>query len=100
MNAALDRPDGLLISKNGKELIIVNNAERAEGKVISFSSSDKWESGRATDTYSTGNVFPTTATADGKKVYTLFAYLHILNSGGIKNTFTIQEVPFKNANAF
>jgi len=68
--------------------------------VISFSSNNKWETGHATDTYKTGPVFPTTATADGKKVYTLYAYLHIRAMGGIQNTFTIQEVPFKKANAF
>ena len=68
--------------------------------MISFSSQNKWESVQVTDTYKTGPVFPTTATADGKKVYTLYAYLHIRGMGGIQNTFTIQELPFKNANAF
>lgn len=100
LNAELNRPDGMLISKDGRQLIVVNNAGGAEGKIISFTSNNKWETGQATDTYNTGTVFPTTATADGKKVYTLYAYLHIRGMGGIQNTFTIQEVPFKNANAF
>ncbi len=100
LNAELNRPDGLLISKDGKQLIVVNNADGSEGKVISFSSNNKWETAHATDTYKTGPVFPTTATADGKKVYTLYAYLHLRSMGGVQNTFTIQEVPFSNAKAF
>lgn len=100
LNAELNRPDGMLISKDGKQLIVVNNAGGAEGKVISFTSNNKWETGQVTDTYVTGPVFPTTATTDGKKVYTLYAYLHLRAMGGIQNTFIIQEVPFKNANAF
>ncbi len=101
LNAGLNSPDGLIITKNAKQLVVVNNGEdpEAHGKVILFSSDDKWETGHVTDIYETGPVFPTTATTDGKKVYTLYAYLNILIAGGTQSTFTIQEVPFHHAHS-
>lgn len=96
----LKRPDGLLISQDGKRLIVVNNAGgTADGKVVSFTSNDSWLTGRATDSYSTGAVFPTTATTDGKKVYVLYAYLH-LRTQATQNTFTIHQVPVSNSQDF
>ena len=43
LNAALNRPDGLLLSKDGKQLIVVNNAGGGAGMVLSFATDDKWE---------------------------------------------------------
>ena len=100
LDTELKRPDGLLISQDGKRLIVVNNAGgTADGKVVSFTSSDNWQTGHATESYATGAVFPTTATTDGKKVYVLYAYLH-LRTQGIQSTFTIHEVPLKNSEGF
>ena len=90
-SAALNRPDGLLLSNNGKELIVVNNAGGGNGMVQLFTSTDDWESGTLSSSFSTGSVFPTTATTDGKNVYVLYAYLNQRAAG--RSQFTIQEVP-------
>jgi sugar lactone lactonase YvrE len=91
LNATLAGPDGLLLSKNGNELVVVNNAGGGNGRVILFTSKDKWNSGTATTTYETGSVFPTTATTDTKQVYVLYAYLHKIGTG--QSAFTIKPVP-------
>lgn len=43
LDAALNGPDGLLLSKDGKQLIVVNNAGGAEGNVLSFTTDNEWE---------------------------------------------------------
>jgi sugar lactone lactonase YvrE len=91
LNVPLANPDGLLLSKNGKELIVVNNAGGRNGRVISFTSKNKWESGTATNTFETGPVFPTTATTDGKSVYVLYAYLNRRATG--QADYTIKQIP-------
>ena len=91
LNATLAGPDGLLLSKNGKDLVVVNNAGGGEGKVILFSSNNKWESGTEASTFLTGPVFPTTATTDGKAVYVLYAYLNRRAVG--QSQFTIKAIP-------
>jgi hypothetical protein len=100
LNTSLMGPDGLLLSNNGKQLIVVNNAGGVmPGKVMSFNSEDKWATGTVTNTYETGAVFPTTATAYKKEVFVLYAYLNRLFSGATPVTeFTIQKVPFDNKN--
>lgn len=90
-------PDGLLLSKNGKELIVVNNAGGvAPGKVIAFSSENNWESATAGNTFTTDPVFPTTATAYKNQVFVVYAYLNRLFSGVQPpvSEFAIQKVPF------
>jgi hypothetical protein len=74
-------PNGLLLSNNGKQLIVVNNAGGMQGKVLSFESNDTWDTGKLTNTFETGEVFPTTATAYKKEVFVLYAYLNKLFSG-------------------
>jgi sugar lactone lactonase YvrE len=91
LHATLSSPDGLLLSNNGKELTVVNNAGGGEGRVMTFTSKNKWQSGMLTSSFNTGPVFPTTATTDGKNVYVLYAYLHLMATG--RSTFTIQPVP-------
>jgi sugar lactone lactonase YvrE len=98
LNALLNRPDGLLLSKDGKQLIVVNNAGGGEGKVLSFMSNNKWESGTLSSSFSTGPVFPTTATTNGKEVFVLYAYLNKRSVG--QNVFTIQEVPLNDTRPF
>jgi hypothetical protein len=100
LNTTLMGPDGLLLSNNGKQLIVVNNAGGVmPGKVLSFNSENKWESGTLTNTFETPAVFPTTATAYKKEVFVLYAYLNRLFSGAAPVTeFSIQKVPFSNEN--
>ena len=91
LNATLAGPDGLLLSQNGKELVVVNNAGGGNGRVILFKSADKWNSGAAASTFETGPVFPTTATSDGRNVFVLYAYLNRRNAG--QSEFTIKQIP-------
>jgi sugar lactone lactonase YvrE len=99
LNAPLQGPDGLLLSKDGKQLVVVNNAGgSAAGRVLTFTSQDRWESGTLSTTFATGAVFPTTAASDGKNLYVLYAYLHQTAAG--RSTFTIQEVPLQDWSPF
>lgn len=91
LNTGLNRPDGLLLSNNGKELVVVNNAGGGAGMVLSFTSNDDWATGTLSNSFSTGPVFPTTATTDGKNVFVLYAYLHLQATG--RSEFSIQQVP-------
>lgn len=97
LDAALAGPDGLLLSQDGKQLVVVNNGG-GPGKVLSFISNDAWQTGTLSTTYVTGTVFPTTATSDGKRVFVLYAYLHLLQSG--RDNFTIQEVQLERPTSF
>ena len=100
LNAAIF-PDGLLLSKNGKELLIVNNTGGTpDDSVLSFITDDQWESGMLTNSFSTGPVFPTTLTSDGKSVYVLYSHLDKFLSGNSHDSFTIQKVPFENKYSF
>lgn len=99
LDAPLAGPDGLLLSKNGKQLIVVNNAGGAPtGRVISFESGNKWQSATATSTFVTGPVFPTTATSDGKNIYVLYAYLHLRGVG--QSEYTIKKLPITGNDPF
>ena len=99
LDAALQSPDGLLLSKDGKQLVVVSNAGgSAAGRVQTFTSQDGWESGTLSTTFSTGAVFPSTATSDGKNIYVLYAYLHQRMIG--RSQFTIQQVPLEQWSPF
>lgn len=91
LDETLAGPDGLLLSKNGKELVVVNNAGGGNGRVILFTSDNKWSTGTAITSYETGPVFPTTATTDGKQVYVLYAYLNRRGVG--QSEYTIKAIP-------
>jgi sugar lactone lactonase YvrE len=91
LNAPLSGPDGLLLSKNGKELVVVNNAGGGNGYVSLFRSDDQWKTGTLASKFETGSVFPTTATTDGKSVFVLYAYLNRRAQG--QSAFTIKQVP-------
>ena len=93
LDASLNRPDGLLLSNNGKELVVVNNAGgSSDGKILLFKSNDQFESATVSGSFATGAVFPTTATTDGKNIYVLYAYLHKRMTG--QSVFTVQRLPF------
>ncbi len=98
---AMISPDGLLLSKDGKQLIVVHNTGGTpDDKVLSFISNDAWKSGSLSTSFNTGAVFPTTATSDGKHVYVLYSHLDKLLTGQNQDTFTIQEVPLKEKSPF
>lgn len=95
LDASIVSPDGLLLSKNGKQLIIVNNTAIEPGsKVMSFETKNNWTDGSNTHTFETGVVYPTTLTSDGKTEYVLYSYLHLLFGGQQQEIFTIQPLPF------
>ena len=95
LDAPLQNPDGLLLSKDGKQLVVVNNAGgQASARVLSFRSDDKWMTGTLTESFGTGAVFPTTATAYKGEIYVHYSYLNKL-FGGVnppQSVFTIQQV--------
>jgi hypothetical protein len=100
-NTPIVSPDGLLLSKNGKELIVVNNTAGFPGsKVMSFTSNNSWSTAAGIESFSTGDVYPTTVTSDGKTEYVLYSYIHLLMGGQSRETFTIQPLPFNSNNPF
>lgn len=103
LTAALIAPDGLLLSKDGQQLIVVNNAGgQAPGKVVSFTSNDTWATGMAKETFMTEPIFPTTATGHQREVFVLYAHLNKLFSGTQPpvSKFTIRKVPFEGNQLF
>lgn len=100
LDAAI-HPDGLLLSKDGKQLVLVDNTGgTTNDKVLSFISDDQWKSGSLSTSYNTGAVFPTTATSDGRRVFVLYAQLNKLLENQEQETFTIQEVRLKKKGMF
>jgi hypothetical protein len=94
-------PDGLLLSKNSKELIIVNNTAQFPGsKVMSFETNNNWATAASTEEFATGIVYPTTVTSDGKTEWVLYSYIHLLFGNVYRETFTIQPLPFTGNNPF
>ncbi len=94
-------PDGLLLSKNSKELIIVNNTVQFPGsKVISFETKNNWASAAGNEPFETGIVYPTTLTSDGKTNWVLYSYIHLLFGNVYHETFTIQPLPSSGKNPF
>jgi sugar lactone lactonase YvrE len=104
INAQLMGPDGLLLSKDGKQLIVVDNGGgQAPDKIYSFSSDDNWATGTLTETFTTPEpVFATTATGYGKDVFVLYAHLHKLLGGADppQSNYTIRKMPFSHNRAF
>jgi hypothetical protein len=91
----------LLLSNDSKQLIVVNNVGDSPGsKVMSFETADNWATGASTGEFSTGVVFPTTVTSDGKTEYVLYSYIHLLFGGQQRETFTIQPLPFTSNHPF
>jgi sugar lactone lactonase YvrE len=103
LEASIVSPDGLLMSSNGKDLIVVDNKNLgAPMEVLYLTSNDKWASATRVASFQTGFVTPTTATSDGKDVFVLYAFLHKLFSTpqSTQADFMIQKVPFENTNVF
>lgn len=96
LDATLSFPDGMLLSKDGKQMVVVN-----EDRVLSFISNDQWKSGSLSTLFYTGSeVFTTSVTSDGKRVYVLYSHLNKLLNEEDQDTFTIQEVLLKKPSSF
>jgi sugar lactone lactonase YvrE len=94
-------PDGLLLSKDGKQLVVVNDTGGTpDDSVLSFITNDDWKSGTLSTSFSTGAVFPTDITTDGKRVFVVYSHLDKLLSGASQDAFTIQEVSLKQGSTF
>lgn len=95
--------DGILLSRNGKELIGANNKYLSRPmEIVHLTSNDHWASAKRIETFPTGFTSPTTATSDGKNVYVIYSYLFDIFFG-VPNTnteFTIQKIPFENTQGF
>ncbi|PRY10653.1 hypothetical protein CLV24_11372 [Pontibacter ummariensis] len=103
LDTPLESPDGLLLSENGKQLVVVNNAGGQDpGRVLSFKSENRWDSATLADSFETGPVFPTAATGYGDEVFVLYAYLHELlsNAQPPHETYTIRQMPFSENETF
>lgn len=98
---SLISPDGLLLSKNSKELIVVNNTAQFPGSnVMSFETTNNWATATSTEAFDTGTVYPTTLTSDGKTEWVLYSYIHLLFGNVYHENFTIQPLPFTSNNPY
>ncbi len=95
LDASLSFPDGILLSKDGKQLVVVS-----DDKVLSFISNDQWNNASLSTSFTTGPVFATSLTSDGKQVYVVYCHLDKLLSGQDQDDYTIQEVPLKSPAKF
>ncbi len=87
-------PDGLLLSKDGKQLVVVNDTGGTpDDQVLSFISNDDWTSGTESTKFPTGPVFPSDAASDGSHIFVV--YSHIDKIGTDLDVFTIQQVALK-----
>lgn len=89
--------DGILLSRNGKELIGVNNKYLSRPmEIVHLNSDDHWASAKRIETFPTGFTSPTTATSDGKNIYVIYSYLFDIFFGtpGTHSEFKIQKIPF------
>lgn len=90
-------PDGLLLRKDGKLVVVGNAGGIAPGKVFLFETSNKWTTATISGEFTTPPVFPTTLTERGNDQYVLFAYLNRLFEGTTPpvSEFSINKVIFK-----
>ena len=103
LDVPLASPDGLLLSKDGKQLIVVDARYLGEdAEIVRMVSDDKWNSAKRIESFPTGLVSPTTATSNGKDVFVMYSYLHDIFFGSEfpQKEFTIQRIPFENAKEF
>ncbi|MGF1478037.1 MAG: PEP-CTERM sorting domain-containing protein [Cyanophyceae cyanobacterium] len=83
--------DGLLLIDDTTLLLVSNSLNQ----VFALSSDDRWESAVVEDSFATGNVFPTTATARQAEIFVLYAQLNQLLAASEPPSveeFTIQQV--------
>jgi hypothetical protein len=103
LDVPITSADGLLLSQNGRELIVVDNKYLTYPPVIvRMVSNDKWVSAQRIESFPTGFTSPTTATSDGRNVFVLYTYLFDIFFGtpNTNTKFLIQKMPFENTKAF
>ena len=89
-------PDGLLLSKDGKQLVVVSY-----DRVLSFTSTDQWNTGTPSTNYVTGSdVFASSLTSDGKRVFVVYSHLEKMLAGESQDSYAIQEVPLLKPTSF
>ena len=88
-------PDGMLLSKNGRQLAVVSYDQ-----VLLFQSHDRWSSAELISSFYTGSVFPTTLAADKRKIYVLYSHLDKLLAGEDEDTFTIRQADLLGLDVF
>ncbi|WP_052733024.1 hypothetical protein [Hymenobacter terrenus] len=102
LNGATIFPDGLLLSRDGRRLIVVNNGaggSRGASSIAAFETQNNWTSARQVNSFATdatGPVAPTTVTVVGDDVYVLYSFLGQLLAGTQPPvaTFSLQKLPF------
>jgi hypothetical protein len=95
--------DGILLSRDGKQLIGVNNKFFAlPGEIVHLTSNDHWLSAKQIETFSTGFTSPTTATSDGKDIFVIYSFLYDIFFGTpfTNSTFIIKKIPFEKLSSF
>lgn len=95
LDKSLVLPDGLLLSKDGMQVVVVSFDH-----VLSYTSNDGWKSGQMSTSFSVGNNYPTSLTSDGKRVFVLYSPLDLLMSGMDHDSYTINEVLLKKTDTF
>lgn len=93
INQKLVGADGLLLDKEGN-LVVTSNAQ--PNQVWRLNSRDNWRTAQLINTVSLGDVFPTSLTQRGDRVYFLAAFLSALFTGQQPEVaqFVIQKLPF------
>jgi hypothetical protein len=97
LDVPIASPDGILLSRDGKELVVVDNRYLGEdAEIIHYISDDNWISARRMESFPTGQVSPTTATSDGKNVFAIYSYIQDLFFGSdtLHERFIIKKIPF------
>lgn len=95
LNTAITMPDGLLLSKDGRQVVVVSYDH-----VLSFISSDQWKSGIVSTSFFTDTNYPTSLTSNGQQVYVLYSPLDKFMNGEDHDIFTIKEVPLIKSDSF
>jgi DNA-binding beta-propeller fold protein YncE len=103
INSGMVSPDGLLLSKDGKRLIVMDNKYLSPAaEVMYLASNDNWVSANLIESFPTGFTSPTTATTDNKSVFVVYSYAHeiFFGAGPVQREFIIQKLPFDNTQGF
>jgi sugar lactone lactonase YvrE len=93
LDVPIASPDGLLLSRDGKELIIVDNEFFAGfAEIVHMTSTDNWASAKRVETFTMGPTsYATTATSDGSDIFVMDGYIGAVDT----SDYLIQKIPFK-----
>lgn len=89
----LNNPDGITLANPVTLLVVNNDGGGPNGNVTTLISNDRWQTTTVVNVSPHSNVFPTTAAlVPGNRGFVLYAYLHILMSGGSQADYRIVEI--------